>query len=91
MCTAMPNQAALPTKARPGPNQQQKRGKKTGRNTEDNSETCPECQLKYKDGEQWIQCDKCERWYHRSCAEIMEDEEWEQLQKEESTFHCHLC
>jgi hypothetical protein len=61
------------------------------RNKRVKSNTCPECQIEYHEGEEWIQCNTCKRWLHRACAEIMDDEEWEDLQKDEANFKCNLC
>ena len=47
---------------------------------------------KYKEGEQWIQCDTCLIWWHRICAEIFDDNEWEDYTTiADTNFICKTC
>jgi len=40
---------------------------------------------------QWIQCDKCEGWIHRSCAGLSHHLKWKKAQSEGSVFLCKQC
>ena len=56
-----------------------------------NNDLCSCCQQASTDGDQWLQCSICHRWYHRYCAEITDDAEWIRLQQPDVEFRCHLC
>ena len=83
---SIPNPTAIPSSNA----SHTKRGT-SGRKRKRQSDTCPECQLEYHEGEQWIQCDTCKRWLHRACAEIVDEDEWEELQQDNAQFKCNLC
>lgn len=36
---------------------------------------CPECKKMYLEGENWIACDLCDRWYDSLCADLT-DNQW---------------
>ena len=46
---------------------------------DDNEEYCGVCGILYEEEtdeiEKWIACDVCEMWYHRECANIVEEPE----------------
>lgn len=52
---------------------------------------CGLCNAKYFEGEDWIQCDRCDKWYHRVCADIESSDTWEYLQNEEAEWICPIC
>ncbi|XP_060601957.1 uncharacterized protein LOC132755166 [Ruditapes philippinarum] len=51
---------------------------------------CKICSEEYLDGEEWIQCDSCNNWLHRSCEEISDDM-WDDLQVEDTPWTCTAC
>ena len=55
------------------------------------SELCKCCCQPGSEGDEWIQCGVCNSWYHRHCAEIADDQEWQLLQRPQAEFRCHLC
>ena len=52
---------------------------------------CPECQQEGVEGELWIQCDRCRKWFHRDCAEIFDDAEWRSYVDNGEDFICFRC
>ena len=52
---------------------------------------CGKCVFEYQEGEEWIQCDICNVWYHRVCAGLESDENWEHVQNAEVEWVCHQC
>ena len=58
---------------------------------EKTSDKCRECQQSEEVGteEEWILCDKCHRWFHRQCADLINDIDWKAYQDQE--FICHYC
>ena len=52
---------------------------------------CGKCGIVYNDGEEWIQCDICESWYHRACTDLQNDEDWEHVQDSEVDWTCDQC
>ena len=70
------------------------KGKKSKRIEETSEETddkCVICNLAYSDGEEWICCDVCLLWYHRDCAQLQDDCEWQRLSEEGEQFICPMC
>jgi hypothetical protein len=52
---------------------------------------CQVCQKEYIDGEQWITCNGCHAWLHRTCGNI-NDEEWVVLNEvEDNEWMCSEC
>jgi hypothetical protein len=56
----------------------------------DDDNICNQCKTLYIDCELWIMCDLCEKWYHRECTDIANDDEWEALQGGDD-FKCLKC
>ena len=40
---------------------------------------------------QWIQCDNCSQWLHRSCAGLKHHLKWKKYQKKNAVFTCYEC
>ena len=58
-------------------------------NDDDNS-LCKICFTQDRDN-QWIQCDSCFQWLHRTCAGLKHHLKWKKYQKKGSTFSCSEC
>ena len=53
---------------------------------------CVVCGKQYYETEEWIGCDHCDGWFHRICAEITDDTEWDTINtSEESEWYCSAC
>lgn len=55
---------------------------------------CSRCNGVYaEDGDDnWIQCDKCDKWYHYQCSGLQYDEEdYDELELEDADFVCSVC
>jgi hypothetical protein len=50
---------------------------------------CVKCKEANED-EPWVQCDLCDEWWHRRCAEIS-DEVWETIQDSDEIWGCGPC
>lgn len=62
--------------------------KKSAKKTHETETICPLCNSVYKDGEDWIACDLCDRWYDRKCIQVSETQ-WNEI--EESDWFCPEC
>ena len=51
---------------------------------------CPVCHALFPDRKQWIGCDNCDQWYHRTCSNIKK-EEWAELKKSNVAWKCINC
>ena len=68
------------------------KGKGKGKSTSSNTKYfCGECDGEYFDGEDWIECDYCNTWFHRSCASLENETDWEHVQIEEVEWVCNHC
>ena len=73
-----------------------KKGKAKGRKkvasetVTESDENCAICNRTEIEGEDWISCDICHLWYHRTCVNI-DDEEWNHLTVEDAVYTCPLC
>jgi hypothetical protein len=66
--------------------------KRRAASDEDLSNICRECQQRYQDNEEWIECNSCHRWFHRECAEVFDEAEWEEYKKQKAVeFFCSYC
>lgn len=57
-------------------------------------ETGDTCKVRGKteeEGEEWISCDFCLSWYHRACAGLEDDNEWNKYATEDGQYACSLC
>ena len=53
---------------------------------------CKICDEEYVDGVDWIQCDDCNKWFHRMCGgDLSDDDRWVTIQDEEVPWSCTLC
>ena len=50
---------------------------------------CARCRQGNED-EPWVQCDLCDLWWHRRCAEI-NDEDWMVIEQEDEIWACDPC
>lgn len=67
------------------------KGKGKGKKTAVHKYYCKICKEEYVEGEEWIQCDECNEWLHRTCDDIPDDT-WEDLQTEDSgDWICSIC
>ncbi|XP_072172323.1 uncharacterized protein [Diadema setosum] len=55
---------------------------------EDDDYECPQCTSHSRDHEQWVMCDRCERWYHLRCTAIVD---LTAAEIEALPFFCILC
>ncbi len=57
------------------------------------TDKCRECRQVYNEDldSGWIMCDQCTNFFHRECAEIWDDDEWDTYVKTENKFVCHHC
>jgi len=51
---------------------------------------CPKCNAIFPDRKQWIGCDSCDSWYHRTCASIKKVQ-WDRLKKTDEGWICPQC
>ena len=58
--------------------------------TEDQT-LCEKCGKVYKESEQWIACDSCEKWFHRRCAGLWSAAKWNLYQSPDKDFFCPYC
>ena len=67
--------------------------RKYSQTCEDEDEcNCPGCGLPYPQGEEdWIECEKCEEWWHRRCGGIYDKNKWMQLQNSSVSWVCLNC
>lgn len=79
--SAIPKRQKVPGKGK---------GKGKGRKKSETTYMCRVCSETYVDGEEWIQCDDCNTWLHRTCEDII-DEQWEVLQCEDIPWSCSQC
>lgn len=61
-----------------------------GESDEDSDVECKKCGTTDKETE-WIQCDNCSAWFHRSCAGLRHHMKWKKFQKKGSVFNCNEC
>lgn len=47
---------------------------KPAETVEESEHTCPSCKKVYDEGENWIACDLCDRWYDPVCAGLTDDQ-----------------
>ena len=55
----------------------------------DESDLCRECLTDAPD--EWIQCDKCNRWYHRKCTSLKSNRMWKKFSKDGVSWKCKRC
>ena len=65
---------------------------KKRKSREISEDICPSCEEEWyaKDPEPWIGCSSCDRWWHKSCAKIT-DEQWALVSVEDTTWNCPKC
>ena len=49
---------------------------------------CPVCSAVYKDGDDWVACDLCDKWFDQQCSNLS-DEQWSAL--ESIDWYCASC
>lgn len=54
------------------------------------NEKCKSCWTEDRDTE-WIQCDYCSGWLHRTCAGLKHHMKWKKFQKKGAVFVCNEC
>ena len=52
-------------------------------------DSCAVCHLEVEDD--WIACDKCERWYHRICGGLKAPSTWRKYSKPGQKWICKTC
>ena len=57
---------------------------------EDVSSKCKKCLTITKDTD-WIQCDSCSAWLHRTCAGLKHHMKWKKFNRKGSIFYCSEC
>ena len=62
----------------------------TDRDADDDNSLCKICFTQDRDN-QWIQCEGCFQWLHRTCAGLKHHLKWKKYQKKGSTFICSEC
>jgi len=55
----------------------------------DTSDMCKKCQNEKDD--EFIQCDSCDGWYHRRCAELQNHKKWKKYTKDDVNWFCKEC
>ena len=50
---------------------------------------CQKCKREYKNGELWLQCDKCECWFHAGCTNMRRHTR--KLLDSLELWHCDKC
>ncbi|XP_062584328.1 uncharacterized protein LOC134246079 [Saccostrea cucullata] len=64
-------------------------GKRKQRKSKESEQvTCPKCHKVYVEGENWIACDLCDRWYDPICAALTDDQ-WADI--ENFDWYCAEC
>lgn len=53
------------------------------------SDLCKKCLT--VEGDQWIQCDSCNEWYHRKCAGLQNARKWRKYSKDGTEWNCKDC
>lgn len=56
---------------------------------DDTSDLCQKC-FREKEAE-WIQCDACNSWFHRTCAGLKTARLWKKYMKENVSWFCYAC
>lgn len=68
------------------------KGKQKTKSSGELDEKCAICYKGYVEGEDWIQCDLCCKWYHRFCVNLEDSDEWCRMTENvEEQFRCPLC
>ena len=91
-CAEMPNPSILLECAATSSNVQsaaQIKGKGKGKGKSSKKNLCQVCQLVYSANPDWIQCDKCKCWLHRSCAGLSDEVEWQKIG--DLDWNCKAC
>ncbi|ELU14290.1 hypothetical protein CAPTEDRAFT_215910 [Capitella teleta] len=53
---------------------------------------CAECDRQYDDGEEWVKCDGCERWFERRCTNLHTDPNyWQDVVEGQAPWMCYTC
>lgn len=52
---------------------------------------CKVCRKIEHESEEWIGCDQCDGWFHRLCAGLEDDTEWNTLNSTEMNWYCKNC
>jgi hypothetical protein len=53
------------------------------------ADLCSKCQTEKE--EEWIQCDSCNSWFHRSCAGLRHHKKRKKYQQENAKWFCSEC
>jgi hypothetical protein len=78
------------TSSTPGTSSETQTSRKRKRSVTQDVYICPVCQKEDHDGTQWIECGTCMMWLHRECADIVDEDEWEEY-SDGKQFVCKLC
>ena len=52
---------------------------------------CGLCKEEYEEGEEWVQCSHCDKWFHRTCCEIASEDGWQRIVSEVMEWTCWKC
>ena len=62
-----------------------------GADDSENDDQCKVCSASAKQNEDWILCDRCDKWLHRKCAGLSNITKWRKYQKKNKKFTCSFC
>ncbi|KAK3082922.1 hypothetical protein FSP39_009090 [Pinctada imbricata] len=67
------------------------KSRRNKKSEETETTNCPSCNRQYSEGERWVACDTCDRWFDTVCLGIS-DIEWKKLTDSvDSTWFCQDC
>ena len=82
-CDEIPHPEVITGRTMPSPSPQ------ADPTPENDPNACTVCHL--LKGSQWIQCDKCDKWYHRVCANLTSAKDWRMYAKTDKAWICQSC
>ena len=72
------------------PGKRKGKGKGKGRSDEVKY-YCGLCKEEYIEEEEWVQCFQCDKWFHKTCGEIDNEDDWEDIVNEITEWVCFRC
>ena len=80
----------VPVPSTSGSNVEKKSKKGEEEEESEDDVLCQSCRTIDKDS-QWVQCDSCNNWFHRSCAGLKHHLKWKKVNKKGAKYFCVQC